>query len=193
MTLRLHKMALLHGAVLASVLSLAQSNSSLPPLAQDPDEIIKFLSKIVAWHREITVQQPVGQPSDLAAVQENRIVADQVVQLGFEYARSQAELKAKSPAAPQPQAEADTQYQALVREAQRADKEVQDTDAELQSVRGKLATGPPQQKTLLESQIADRQTKLGLLHARRDALASMVEFVNSSNSGAGSRRARIAA
>ncbi len=191
MTLRLHKMALLHGAVLASVLALAQSNSPLPPLAQDPDEIIKFLSKIVAWHREITVQQPVGQPSDLAAVQENRIVADQVVQLGFEYARSQAELKAKSPAAPQPQAEADTQYQALVREAQRADKEVQDTDAELQSVRGKLATAPPQQKTLLESQIAELQSELGLLHARRDALESMVEFVNSSNSGGGSLRARI--
>jgi small-conductance mechanosensitive channel len=191
MTLRLHKMALLHGAVLASVLALAQSNSPLPPLAQDPDEIIKFLSKIVAWHREITVQQPVGQPSDLAAVQENRIVADQVVQLGFEYARSQAELKAKSPAAPQPQAEADTQYQALLREAQRADKEVQDTDAELQSVRGKLATAPPQQKTLLESQIAELQSELGLLHARRDALESMVEFVNSSNSGGGSLRARI--
>jgi len=191
MKLRLHKMVLLLGAVLASVLALAQSNSAPPLPAQDPDEIIKFLSKIVAWHREITVQQPVGQPSDLAAVQENRIVADQVVQLGFEYARSQAQLKAKSPAAPQPQAEADSQYQALVQEAQRADKEVQDTDAELQSVRGKLATAPPQQKTLLESQIAELQSELGLLHARRDALESMVEFVNSSNSGGGSLRARI--
>ncbi len=191
MKLGLHKTMLLLGAVLASVLALAQTNSPPPPLAQDPDEIIKFLSKIVAWHREITVQQPVGQPSDLAAVQENRIVADQVVQLGFEYARSQAQLKAKSPAAPQPQAEADTQYQALVQEAQRADKEVQDTDAELQSVRGKLATAPPQQKTLLESQIAELQSELGLLHARRDALESMVEFVNSSNSGGGSLRARI--
>src|SRR5260370_23931755 len=108
MTLRLTKMALLHGAVLASVLALAQSNSPLPPLAQDPDEIIKFLSKLVAWHPQITLQQPVGQPSDLAAVQENRIVADQVVQLGFEYAPSQAESKAKTPAAPQPQAPADT-------------------------------------------------------------------------------------
>ena len=191
MKLRLHKMVLLLGAVLASVLALAQTKSPPPPFAQDPDEIIKFLSKIVAWHREITVQQPVGQPSDLAAVQENRIVADQVVQLGFEYARSQAQLKAKSPAAPQPQAESDTQYQALLQEAQRADKEVQDTDAELQSVRGKLATAPPQQKTLLESQIAELQSELGLLHARRDALESMVEFVNSSNSGGGSLRARI--
>src|SRR6266851_6633552 len=191
MKLRLHKMVLLLGAVLASVLALAQTNSPPPPFAQDPDEIIKFLSEIVAWHREITVQQPVGQPSDLAAVQENRIVADQVVQLGFEYARSQAQLKAKSPAAPQPQAESDTQYQALLQEAQRADKEVQDTDAELQSVRGKLATAPPQQKTLLESQIAELQSELGLLHARRDALESMVEFVNSSNFGGGSLRARI--
>jgi small-conductance mechanosensitive channel len=191
MKLGLLKIGLLLRIVLVSALTFAQSNSTPPPPAQGPDDIIRFLSKIVAWHRQITVQQPVDQVSDLATVQENRIVADQVVQLGFEYARSQAQLKAKSPAAPQPQADSDNQYQGLAQAAQRADKEVQDTDAELQGVRGKLATARPQQKTLLESQAAELQSELGLLRARRDALEGMVEFVNSSNSGGGSLRARI--
>jgi small-conductance mechanosensitive channel len=193
MRLGLHKIVLLLGAVLASALALAQSNSPPPTPAQDPDDIITFLGKIVAWHRQITVDQPAAQASDLVTVQENRIVADEVVQLGFEYARSQAQLKAKSPATAQPQSssDGDNQHQRLALAVQRADRELQDTDAELQSVRAKLATARPQQKTLLESQIAELQSELGLLHARRDALESMVEFVNASNSGGGSLRARI--
>ena len=186
----LHKTALL-AALFASVLTLAQSNSAPTPAPQDPDQIIKFLSRIIAWHRQITVEQPIAQVSDLATVQENRIVADQVVQLGFEYARSQAPIQTKAPAPAQPLADTGGQSQGLAQAVLRADKELQDTEAELQSVREKLATARPSQKTLLQSTVSELQSELGLLRARRDALQSMVEFVNSSNSGGGSLRTRI--
>src|SRR5437879_4289353 len=186
----LHKTALWAG-LFASVLTVAQSNPVSPPMSPDPDEIIKFLSKIVAWHRQITVEQPIAQTSDLATVAENRVAADQVVQLGFEYARSQAPIQAKGPAASQPLADAGGQSQRLAQAMQRADKELQDTEAELQSVRDKLATARPSQKNLLQSTVAELQSEISLLRARRDALQSMVEFVNSSNSGGGSLRTRI--
>ena len=178
------------GCFLIGALAFAQGAPSAPLPAQDPDAIIKFLSQIIAWHRQITVEQPVTQASDLATVQENRSIADQVVQLAFEYARNQAQLQAKHPANPQPQADND-QLQGLTQAAQQADKDVEDTETELQSVRDKTATARPQQKTLLASQAAELESELGLLRARRDALQGMVEFVNSSNSGGGGLRARI--
>lgn len=185
------KTALLAWGLFVAVLALAQAGSAPPLPAQDPDQIINFLTRTIAWHRQITVEQPISQASDVATVQQNRLAADQVVQLAFDYARSQAQLPAKAPATAQPQAASDSQYQGLSQAAQRADQEVQDTETELQSVRVKLATARAQQKTLLESQVAELQSELGLMRARRDALQSMVEFVNSSNSGGGSLRARI--
>ena len=184
------KKALLLGSLFAAVLALAQTVPAPLPTAQDPDRIINFLSRTVAW-RQMAVEQPVAHASDLTTVQENRLAADQAVQLAFEYARGQAQLQGKSSAAAQPQAPNDAQFQSLLQAAQQADKDVQDTDAELQSTRDKIATAPPQKKTLLDSQAAELQSELGLLRARRDALHNMVEFVNASNSGSGSLGARI--
>jgi len=191
MTLARKIALLLGGSVFTALLALSQTAPAPPPTPQDPDQIINFLTRIVAWHRQITVEQPIAQASDVATVQENRIAAGQIAQLAFEYARSQAQLQAKGSATAQPEAAGDSQYQGLSQAAQRADKEVQDTETELQSVRDKIAAARPQQKTLLESQAAELQSELGLMRARRDALQGMVEFVNSSNSGSGSLRARI--
>ena len=185
MRLGLYKTVLLLGGLLAAVLAFTQSDSSTaPPIAQDPEQIIKFLSKMVSWHRQLMAEQQVAQSSDLTTVQENRRVADQAVQLAFEYARGQAQMQAKRPATLQPQADTGSQY-GLMQAAQRADKDLQDTEAELQSVRDKVPNAPSQKKILLESQAAELQSELGLLRARRDALQSMIEFVSSSTSGGG--------
>lgn len=184
------KKGLLLGSLFAALLAVAQTVPAPMSTAQDPDRIIKFLSRIIAW-RQMAVEQPVAHPSEVATVQENRLAADQAVQLAFDYARSQAQLQAKSLAAAQSQAPNGAEFQGLLQAAQQADKDVQDTEAELQSTRDKIATAPPQKKTLLDSQAAELQSELGLLRARRDALQSMVEFVNASNSGSGSLGARI--
>src|SRR5450755_111566 len=126
MKMGLHRTALLLGGLLAGVLALAQTN--LPkstPLAQDPDQIIKFLARIVSWHRQLATEQQIAQAADLTLMQENRRIADQVVQLGFEYARSQAQLQAKHPATPEPRDDSDAQHQGLAQAAQQADKDVQ--------------------------------------------------------------------
>lgn len=184
------KKALLLGSLFAPLVAFAQSTPAPLPARQDPDRIINFLSRMIAW-RQMTVEQPVAQAADVASVQENRLAADQAVQLAFEYARGQAQVQDKSPAAAPLQAPNSGQFHGLLQIAQQADKDFQDTEAELQSTRDKIATASPQKKTLLESQAAELQSELGLLRARREALQSMVEFVNASNSGSGSLGARI--
>jgi hypothetical protein len=178
-----YKTALLMCGLFVAVLTLAQANPPKPAqLAQDPQQIVKFLTEIVSWHRQLAGEQQIAEASDSTAVQENRRIADQVVQLAFEYARSQALLQAKHPATavtatPEPQADSDTESQALAQAARQADKEVTDTEAELQSVQGKLANAPPQNKNLRPSQAGEKQGALAMSRARRDASREWSSFV----------------
>src|SRR5207248_6936934 len=54
------------------------------------------------------------------------------------------------------------------------------TQSELNSLRAQLATATGRKRRMLESTIAELQSELALLQARRDALRSMVAFVSGS-------------
>jgi len=179
---------LLIGILLGGIAAFPQNNApSAPRTSPDVGKIIQFLSHTISWYRELAAEQKqVTQPSDLTFVQENRRVADQVVQLAFEYARGQAQLQPKQQPSQQQQTQQSDQYQRLTQAVQRVEQQFQDTQAELQSVREKLANAGPAKRRALQSQVDELQSELGLLDARRDALQSMVEFVNTSSTGTGS-------
>lgn len=164
-----------------------QPNPTNSAPAQDPAQIVQFLSQAIEWHRQLAVEQQLAkEPADLAFLQGNRQVADQVVQLAFEYARTQAQLQAKQPA-PKTQTTANGsntgQYQRLFQLAQQTEQQINDTQTEMQQTRDKLAGAPASKRKLLQSQVAELESEIGLLQARRDAVESMIEFVNSSSSG----------
>jgi len=163
----------------------AQPSQSSGPSPQDPAQVIQFLSQTIEWHRQLAVEQQLAkEPADLAFLQENRRVADQVVQLAFEYARAQAQLQAKQTARkPQASPPGPGQYQRLMQLAQQTEQQVNDTQSELEQTKSKLASAPVSKRKLLESQVAELESEIGLLQARRDAFAAMIEFVNSSSSG----------
>jgi small-conductance mechanosensitive channel len=178
------KVTVVFGVLFSTISALAQNNGPSPqPAIQDPGKIIQFLSATISWYRQLPIEQKLAsEPSDLTFVQENRRVAEQVVQLAFEYARSQAQLQAKQPNQPR-QNDNTNQYQALRQAVQKVEQQIQDTQVELDSVRKKLSAATGARRTLIQSQIDELQSELGLLQARRDALQSMVEFVNTSNTG----------
>ncbi len=171
----------------------AQTNAPSSSVAiLDSGKIVQFLSHTISWYRELAVEQKnATEPSDLTFVQENHRVADQIVQLAFEFSRNQAQLQSRQPAQPQSPSDSGSQSQRLVQALQKIGQQIQDTQAELQSVREKMASGA--RRPALVSQAAELQSELGLLDARRDAMESMVEFVNSSSSGnsGGGLRAQI--
>ena len=168
------------------------SSSPTPPAtgaaAIQPSEIIEFLSRTIAWYRQLAVEQQLAtEPADLTYIQENRRVAEQVLQLAFEYARAQAQVLSK-PNKTQAQAQApiSDQYQRLAQGAAKADQDLQGTQKELEDARQKLLKSTPANRKLLESQVAELESEINLIQARRDALNGMLEFVASSNSGVGS-------
>jgi small-conductance mechanosensitive channel len=182
------KISLVLVTLFFAVSVLSQNNVPAPVFkSQDPAQVIQFLSRTISWYRQLAVERQLAtQPSDLTFVQENRRVADQVVQLAFDYARTQAQLQGKqsAPQQPTPEAESSRQHQGLAQAVQKADQQIQDTQSELQSTREKLAAAAPQKKIALQSQVEELQSELGLLQARRDAIESMLEFVNTSSTGA---------
>src|SRR5215469_9587436 len=172
--------------LLASLPALGQPNHAGGPPPGNPAEIIQFLSQAIEWHRQTAVQQQLAkEPADLTFFQESRRAADQVVQLAFEYARAQAQSEAKQPASkPQgSQPASSSGYQRMVQLVQQTEQQVNDTQSELDQTKSKLASATVSERKLLASQVAELESEIGLLQARRDALQSMVEFVNSSSSG----------
>ena len=190
MKFSLRKIVLALGTLCLGIPALAQTdnggNSSPTP---DPGKIIQFLSSTVSWYRQLAVEQKAAtEPADVTFVQENRRIADQVVPLAFEYARNQARLQARQSANPQQapqQSGGSGQNQRLAQAAQKVEQDLKDTKAELDSFRAKLAETPEARKRLLQTQIAEAQSEVALLEARRDALQSMIEFANTSNTGTG--------
>ena len=159
------------------------ATSTSPPA--DPAQIIEFLSKSISWYRQLAVEQQLAtQPSDLSFLDQNRRVADQVLQLAFDFARAQAQARAQQR---QPQQQAQTSdaqsYQGLTRAAQKAQQQIQDTQRELQDTREKLAHSPASKRAAIQAQVAELESEIGLLQARLEALQSMLEFASASNAG----------
>jgi hypothetical protein len=158
-------------------------------------DILRFLTETISWYRQTSGEQElVTQPSDLTFFEDNRQVATQVVRLAFDFARQQADTKAKAKAQAQIQAGIPSQYQSLMQMAQALDQEVQQTQAEIPPLQKKLETASGKERAKLQTLIAETQSEVSLLEARRDALHSMVDFVSGTSAnglGASGLRAQI--
>jgi hypothetical protein len=182
------------------VLLLAMSlGSAFPqstgPASFDSSEIVRFLTQTISWyHQTATEQQLVTEPSDLTFFQDNRRVAKQVVQLAFDFARQQAEARAKERRQIQSQNGVPSQYQSLNQMAEKADQEVQQTQAEIPPLQKKLETASVSRRAGIQTLIAETQSEVSLFSARRDALRSMADFVSGASAnglGASGLRAQI--
>jgi small-conductance mechanosensitive channel len=173
----------------ASGANSTQPNSPLAAnsasIAQDPAQVIQFLSRTISWHREVEAEGKLAnRPTDLSFAQANAHIADQVVRLAFEYARGQAQIQAKQ--APPPPASSDDnsqRFQRLAQAADRVEQQLQQTQTEAQQLRQKLAQAPERKRAALEAQLAEVQSEVNLLDARHEALENMTAFVTSKNNG----------
>ncbi len=185
--------------IVAAFMVLAiEIGTALPqsaPVTLDRSEIIQFLSSTINWYQQTaTEQQLITEPTDLTFFQDNRRVAQQVVQLAFEFAREQADARAKQKLQTQAQTGVPSQYQSVVQLAEKADQEVQETQAEIPPLQKKLETAPASKRAGIEALIAETQSEVALFSARRDALRSMAEFASGAGgngAGASGLRAQI--
>jgi small-conductance mechanosensitive channel len=188
------RLALLVFLLLLSSAPFAQENPSTPT-EPSATQIIQFLGQTIEWYRQTQQEQRIAtEPGDLGFAADNRRMADQVVKLAFDFARQEEQQQAKqqSKGAAPDSGEMGSRFENLSRAAARADTLVQQTQAELQSLKEKLETTPAGKKRQLQSQIEEIQSELALFQARQQALHNMLDFAGGAAKGRGtSLRAQI--
>jgi small-conductance mechanosensitive channel len=164
----------------------------------EAQEVVQFLNQTIEWYRGLSIEAQVAtEPSGVLVLNDDRTNADQVVRMAFDYARAEAQILAReSQANSGNQSGGAQQYQSLYQLSIKLEKQIHDTQAELQSLREQLATARASQRRKLESTIAEVQAEVDLAQARRDAIRNMVEFVagtGANNAGASNLRAQVEA
>lgn len=166
---------LFFGVWFASFPSALAQDASANPL--DQQKVLAFLNQTVTWYQRVALERQVAAtPGDILFTTDNRPVADQVVRLSFEFARTTNQLLGRSPNAPAPPS-SDARYQRLAQAASKSDDQSNKTRSDLDALRQKLETAKPRERKTLESAIAENQSELALLQARADVLRSMMQFI----------------
>lgn len=189
--MRLHRpLALLFAA--AGLLSLgasAQTETAAPAATgsravMTGDQVIRILDETVDWYRTLGAQQQSAtQPSDLLILYANRQIAEKVINLAFEIARANAELLS-SDAEQEPKATAEDDSQALQKIQKQLDTRSAEIQAEVASLRKAAAAAPGGSKgqdTEAQAKLAELQSELDLINARRNLLGTMTQFTYQSD------------
>jgi small-conductance mechanosensitive channel len=145
------------------------------------DEVVRILDETVDWYRMLGVQQQSAtQPSDLLILYANRQAADRVVALAFELARANAELLSSQAEVQQAVLETDDINSPLA--LQRAERELDarrtTLQAEIAAAQRRLGATDGEERNMLQATIAELQSELDLLNARRNFLSTMMEFAH---------------
>ncbi|HEV2988311.1 MAG TPA: mechanosensitive ion channel family protein [Candidatus Angelobacter sp.] len=164
--------------------------------SQSSQDILSFLNQTIVWYQQLTDQpQLVKEPSDLLFLNDNRQIADQVSRLAFDFARARAAMLAAADSGGQAQSDEGganlDQYKTLAELARKSDQKIKETQQELDTMQRQLPATKGQKRSLLEATIAETESELALLQARRNSLQNMMEFV--SGTASGSRQAGLAA
>ncbi len=170
--------------LLLAILLLAPATAAFP---QGSPDIISFLNQTIVWYQQLADQQQlVKEPSDLLFLNDNRQIADQVSRLAFDFARARAQAITLEAAAQEQQDEDAPnldQYKSLTQLAAKSDQKIKDTQQELETMRRQLPSTSGPKRSLLEATIAETESELALLQARRSSLQNMMEFVTGAASG----------
>lgn len=175
------------------LLLLFAAGSAVPaeaPATARPEDLLAFLNHTIIWYRQLaTLQQVVNEPSDAVFLNDNRQIADQVVKLSFDFARTEAQLQAAQKGGNQAGAQETTspEQQNLTNRAEKSQQAVSQAQSQLESLKQQLNTAPVRKRKVLEANIAAMQDQLELLKARHDTLQNMLQFASGMKASGGSK------
>jgi small-conductance mechanosensitive channel len=143
------------------------------------DQVIRILDETVDWYRMLGIQQQSAtQPSDLLILYANRRAADRVVALAFEVARANAELLSSEAELQQAAADDSSSPQGLQREERDLEARRARIQGEIAAAQRELAGAEAEQRNALQAKVAELQSELDLVNARRNLLNNMLEFAH---------------
>lgn len=172
--------------LLAALIAWPVASQSTSPsnATVSPDKLIQFLNQSITLYHQTTIQQQIAtEPQEQLLLYDNKQLANQSVQLAFDFARAQVEAMTSEPASNQKSNAPSTgssQYDSMRNMLATLDKQLQDTQAESETDTQQLAHITGAKRTQLQSEISELQGEIALAQARRDAVRSLLEFASGS-------------
>jgi small-conductance mechanosensitive channel len=163
--------------ILVATAVMPQDRQMSPSTSADT---VKFLNQTLSWYRHLDRERGMADTSDdLLFVNDSREIANQVVRLAFDFARADEQLLDKRTGEVQapPQGPNGSRYQALNQILAKLDEKAQQVQQEVDTLRQSLQSAPPRQRPQIETTIAENQSELDMIGARRDVIRSMTEFL----------------
>jgi small-conductance mechanosensitive channel len=182
--------------------------SALPVLSQETakptptsaQDVLQFLNQTIDWYHQLSAERQIAtEPSDVIVVNQDTRMADQVVRQAFDFARGEAQLIGSQPASQnqdQSQNPDAARYQALGQFLARLTDQSKQVQGEIDTQKHQLETATGRKRVDLQERLAETQSELDLLNARKDAVHTMVDFVSGASAsgfGASGLRAQIEA
>jgi small-conductance mechanosensitive channel/predicted transcriptional regulator len=159
------------------------------------EQVVQILDETVDWYRTLGAQQQSAtQPSDLLILYANRQVAEKVLDLAFQIAHANAELLSSEADLNEKAAEAAGSRRNLAEVQKQLDARRQTLQAQIADLQRQRAIAPKDKKTEIEDKLAESQSELDLVNARRNMVSTMSQFVyqsDASDKGAGSLKQHI--
>ncbi|HKS73118.1 MAG TPA: mechanosensitive ion channel domain-containing protein [Terriglobales bacterium] len=156
----------------------------------EPQSLINFLNQTIVWYRQLSAQQQLAnQPSDVLFLSDNRQLADQIVARSFEFARTRAQALAAAGTTSVPSADGtqdsalNSRLKTLMQLTAKVNQQIQQAQADLDSQKKELATAVGKKRKTLESSIAETESELDLMQARRDTLQNIMQFAGGTSGG----------
>jgi small-conductance mechanosensitive channel len=170
------------GSASASVAVKTVPAPELAITAKVPDSgaVIGFLSQVIGWYRHLSVEERlVIDPADMLFVADDRQLADEALDLSFEFGKADAALLTATTGgtatdASQHRPAAGTSD--LVASATKADAEIKAAQDRLKALQDQAANAGSRTRSQLAPQIAAAQSELDLAEARGEAVHTILQF-----------------
>jgi small-conductance mechanosensitive channel len=144
----------------------------------DQPAILQFINQSVTWYQRTAIERQVATTSaDLLFATDNRLMAEQVIRLSFEFARNAGPLVGKEGPSELPSTPGGDRYQRLTQTQAQLDAQAKQIRSQLDALRQKRETAPARERKALDSAIGEVQSELDLISARREVLNSMLQFL----------------
>ena len=153
----------------------------------DAARVVEFLDQTITWYHQLGAQQQlVANANDEVYVGADRQLANEVVRLAFQFARSAASAQQSSGRDAGP-----STYQTLMQQEAEAQNDEKQVVGEVDDLRKTIATASGKQKQTLEAQLAETQAEVDFAKARVDAIRTMTRFLSGASAGATGLSAQI--
>ncbi len=168
-------------AIFMIVAPAALAMPQTAPANFDATQLIQYLNQTIDWYRRATsVQQTATEPDDYVLLNDNTRIANQIVQLSFDFGRAEAADIGKQSNSNKGQNNVQNQgtgSTALLQLEANLDQQTAELQAEVDSLRQKLdaATGKKHQQ--LQSKLSETEAELDLAKARSEQVHNMAEFL----------------